>query len=181
MVPVAHRDDRALERENRRDPDPSASGQPQVHVVVLSGFSTLRGVFASHDLYYSGMHTRILAPLVLAGALALAACGGGDGDSSSSGTTLPADLTVTAIDGLAWDSTSYTATAGEVTIAVVNDSTLPHNLHIVDPSGTQLPEIFDIPAKGNVVSDTVTLAAGEYTLICTIPGHANMKATLTVS
>lgn len=126
------------------------------------------------------MHTRFLAPLVLVGALALSACGGGD-DSSSSGTTLPADLTVTAIDGLAWDASDYTATAGDVTIAVVNDSTLPHNLHIVDPSGTQLPDVFDIPSKGDVASDTVTLAAGSYTLICTIPGHANMKATLTVS
>lgn len=127
------------------------------------------------------MHTRFLAPLVLVGALALAACGGGDDSSSSSGTTLPADLTVTAIDGLSWDSASYTATAGEVTIAVVNDSSQPHNLHIVDSTGTQLPEVFDIPSKGQVASDTVTLTAGEYTLICTIPGHANMKATLTVS
>jgi plastocyanin len=126
------------------------------------------------------MQTRFLAPLALVGALALAACGGG-GDSSSSGTTLPADLTVRAIDGIAWDAAEYTATAGEVTISVTNASSLPHNLHIVDPSGVQLPEIWDIPAKGDVANDTVTLAAGTYTLICTIPGHANMKATLVVS
>lgn len=126
------------------------------------------------------MQTRFLAPLALVGALALAACGGGDGGSST-GTTLPADLTVRAIDGILWDSPEYTATAGEITISVVNDSTLPHNLHIVDPGGVQLPEIWDIPARGDIVNDTVTLAAGTYTLICTIPGHANMKSTLVVS
>jgi plastocyanin len=125
------------------------------------------------------MQIRFLAPLALVGALALAACGGGD--SSSPGTTVAADLTVRAVDGILWDSPEYTATAGEITISVVNASTLPHNLHIVDPSGVQLPQIWDIPAKGDVANDTVTLAAGTYTLICTIPGHANMKSTLVVS
>jgi plastocyanin len=121
-----------------------------------------------------------LAPAALAVSVAvLASCGGSD--SGSTGTTVPADLTVTAIDGIAWDSADYTATAGEVTVAVVNDSSLPHNLHIVDAEGTQLPDVFDIPTKGDVDSDTITLAAGTYTLICTIPGHANMKSTLTVN
>ncbi len=121
-----------------------------------------------------------LAPVVVAVSAILASCGGGS-DSGSTGTTVPADVTVTAIDGIAWDAKDYTATAGEITIAAVNQSSLPHNLHIVDPSGTQLPEVFDIPSRGDAVSDTVTLTAGTYTLICTIPGHANMKSTLTVS
>ncbi|MFN8022846.1 MAG: plastocyanin/azurin family copper-binding protein [Acidimicrobiales bacterium] len=126
------------------------------------------------------MKTRAFASALLVGSLALAACGGGS-DSSSSGTTVPADVTVKALDGLRWDATEYSATAGEVTIAVKNDSTLPHNLHIVAADGTQLPEVFDIPSKGTEVDDTVTLTAGTYTLICTIAGHASMKATLTVS
>ncbi len=126
------------------------------------------------------MRTRALSALAVAGVFALAACGGG-GDGDSTATTVPADLTVTAVEGLAWDAAEYTASAGEVTIAVVNNSSQPHNLHIVDPGGVQLPEIWDIPSKGNVASDTVTLAAGTYTLICTIPGHGNMKSTLVVS
>lgn len=126
------------------------------------------------------MRTRALSALAVAGVFALAACGGG-GDDGSTATTVPADLTVTAVEGLAWDATEYTASAGEVTIAVVNNSSQPHNLHIVDPGGVQLPEIWDIPSKGNVASDTVTLAAGTYTLICTIPGHGNMKSALVVS
>ena len=126
------------------------------------------------------MRTRAFAPLLAAGALALAACGGG---SSASDPTVPtdADLTITGIDGLKWDATEYTATAGEVTIAVVNSSSQPHNLHIVDATGVQLSKIWDIPSRGTIDVDTVTLQAGTYTLICTIPGHNNMKALLTVS
>jgi uncharacterized cupredoxin-like copper-binding protein len=41
--------------------------------------------------------------------------------------------------------------------------------------------VWDIPSRNDAVTDTVTLSAGTYTLICTIPGHANMKSTLTVS
>jgi len=125
------------------------------------------------------MRTRALAPLLVVGALALAACGGGD---SASEATVPADadLTIIAVEGLAWDASTYTASAGELTIAVVNNSSQPHNLHIVDASGVQLPDIWDIPSMGTIDTDTVTLSAGTYTLICTIPGHGNMKAELTV-
>lgn len=126
------------------------------------------------------MTLRFLAPLVLAGALGLAACGGGSG---SSGDTIPADadVVVKAIEGIKWDQPSYSAKAGEVTIAAENVSSLPHNLYIVAADGTQLPNVIDLPNRGRVGTMTVTLAAGEYTLICTIPGHNNMKATLTVS
>ncbi len=126
------------------------------------------------------MRTRALAFFAVVGAVALAACGGSS-DEGSTGTTVPADVTVIAVDGIAWDAEDYTATAGDVAIAVINQSSLPHNLHIVDPSGTQLPTVWDIPSRNDSVTDTVTLDAGAYTLICTIPGHANMKATLTVS
>lgn len=126
------------------------------------------------------MTPRSLAPLLLAGALGLAACGGG---SSSSGDTIPADadVVVKAIEGIKWDQSSYSAKAGEVKIAAENISSLPHNLHIVAPDGTELPQVIDIPGRGEVKTETVTLAAGEYILICTIPGHGNMKATLEVS
>jgi plastocyanin len=125
------------------------------------------------------MRTRALTPLLVAGALALAACGGG-GSASEATVPADADLTVTAIEGLAWDASTYSAPAGEVTIAVVNNSSQPHNLYIVDSSGVQLPDVWNIPSRGTIAVDTVTLEAGTYTLICTIPGHGNMKAELTV-
>ena len=126
------------------------------------------------------MTIRAFAPLVLAGALGLAACGGG---SSSSGDTIPADadVVVKAVEGIKWAQSSYTAAAGDVLIAAENVSSLPHNLHIVDANGTQLPNVLDLPNRGQVKTESVKLTAGEYTLICTVPGHANMKPTLTVS
>jgi plastocyanin len=125
------------------------------------------------------MQIRLLAPVLLASGLGLAACGGG---SSSSDATVPADadLVVTAVDGLKWDQSSYTATAGDVLVAATNDSGQPHNLHISDDSNTQLPTVLDLPSRGTVATGTFTLAAGTYTIFCSIPGHANMRATLEV-
>jgi plastocyanin len=112
----------------------------------------------------------------------MSACGGGD-DDSSDGTTPPseADVVVRAVDPLSWDQETYTAAAGDVTIEVENDSSQPHDLRVIDPSGTQLALDLNIPSKGDRESGTLTLTAGDYTLICTIPGHSNMKSTLTVS
>jgi plastocyanin len=127
------------------------------------------------------MKIRPAASALAAAALVLAACGGGD--SGSDGTTAPiaADVVVKAVDPLAWDKSEYTATAGDVVIAAENDSSQPHDLKVIGPDSAQLPLDLQIPSRGDVETGTVALTAGAYTLICTIPGHANMKATLTVS
>ena len=129
------------------------------------------------------MRIRSLAPLLLAGALGvgLTACGGGD-DGGDTADTTPADvdLVVTALDGIRWDAEEYTATAGENVVLLDNVSSLQHNLYFVGEDGTELPDSLDAGAKSETTS-TVDLPAGTYTLICKIPGHGNMKATLTVS
>lgn len=121
-----------------------------------------------------------MAPLLAASLLGLAACGGGGSDAES---TVPADvdLTVVALDGIRWEQTEYTAGAGTVTVALQNNSSLPHNLRVIAADGTANPVVLDAPSRGTVVTNDIELTAGTYTLICTIPGHANMKATLTVS
>ena len=68
-----------------------------------------------------------------------------------------------------------------MTIAAQNDSSQPHNLRMLDSSNTEMGVALDIPSRGDVQTETVTLTAGSYTLICTIPGHTNMKSTLTVT
>jgi azurin len=37
-----------------------------------------------------------------------------------------------------------------------------------------------VARKGSIDSGTVTLDAGTYQVICDVPGHGNMRATLTV-
>lgn len=127
------------------------------------------------------MRIRLVAPLLAAGALALTACGGGGSGSDTTSAPVDADVVVRAVDPLAWDAATYTATAGEVTIAAQNDSSQPHNLRMLDSSNTEMGVALDIPSRGDVQTETVTLTAGSYTLICTIPGHTNMKSTLTVT
>lgn len=125
------------------------------------------------------MRLRLLPSALVASVLALAACGGGGGSTDA---TVPADadVVVRAVEGVKWDADQYSAAAGQVSIAVRNDSSLPHNLHVIDASGTDLGFKLDIPSRGDVASARLSLPAGTYTLICTIPGHAGMKATLTV-
>ena len=125
------------------------------------------------------MRIRFATPVVVAATLALAACGGGSGSDSS--TPSDADVVVKAVEGILWEKDAYTATAGEVTIEAVNNSSAPHNLHLLDSANVDLGIKLDIPVKGRTDSGTITLKAGTYTIICTIPGHSAMKATLTLS
>ena len=115
-------------------------------------------------------------------AISLLGCSSSSSASNTSA-TIPADATVvTAIDGIAWDAKSYVATAvdGKVTIVAKNDSTLPHNLHLVDADSVDIGLSLDVNKRGDVDTASVRLAPGTYQVICTIAGHGNMKATLTV-
>lgn len=123
---------------------------------------------------------RKLVIFALASGMALAACGGG---SSAPADTLPAGvgLTVTAVPSIRWDATDYTATAGEVLVGLVNEDSVRHTL-IIAKDGTKIPDFkLETGKKGAVDSGTITLEAGSYTLLCDVPGHQNMKATLNVS
>ena len=131
----------------------------------------------------------LLVFAVLALAIGGAACGGDDDDEAADEpaaeettthdeTTEEGDhLTLTADPGgaFSFDQTELTAAAGEITIELVNDSGVPHNVEI----------------EGDGVSDTITegstelmasLEAGEYVFFCNIPGHreGGMEGTLTV-
>ena len=128
----------------------------------------------------------------LALALGAAACGGDDDDDTSGepaagdtttheeGTGGGTHLTLTADPGgaLSFDQTELTAPAGEVTIELVNDSGVPHNVEI---EGNGVEEVSDTISEGSTEL-TVTLEPGEYEFYCAIPGHreGGMEGTLTV-
>ncbi len=119
--------------------------------------------------------------LAAAGLLALAGCGG----SSESAGTAPTgvDVEVRALNGIAWNAKSYTATAtdGKITIFAANDSSLPHNLHVLDKDGNDVAKAIDLPSAGSSGTEDVEITPGEYRIVCQIPGHTNMDSTLTVS
>ena len=90
---------------------------------------------------------------------------------------------ITAIEGIAWDAKTYTATSvdGKVTLTLKNKSSLPHNLHLLDANNVDVGLALDVKGNGDTHTLPYTLPPGTYQVICTIAGHGNMKATLTVT
>lgn len=122
-------------------------------------------------------------------AVGLAACGGGDSDEGAAG---GASITVSADNDFAFDQTAWSVPAGDVTVDFTNDGQLQHSFAVV-PAG-QTVETLDaydtatsllfIEVDGESSgSDTATLDASTYQVICTIPGHleAGMLGELTVT
>jgi plastocyanin len=70
---------------------------------------------------------------------------------------------------------------GEIAFAVRNQGAIEHNLALVVRGGKTVPLIATI-APGQTATVTVSLAAGDYTIYCSLPGHreAGMAATLRV-
>ena len=121
---------------------------------------------------------RIVLASVAVSLMALTGC------SSSNATpeTIPAtvDLEVRAISGLRFDKTLYEATAGDIEIAYINDDTIRHTL-IVLQDDTKVGTLeLAVNKRGDLDIGTINLPAGNYSVFCTVPGHQNMKADLTV-
>lgn len=100
----------------------------------------------------------------------------GGGEAAGEGSTLQLAAEETEI---AYDTTSLTAQAGEVTIEFDNPSSIPHDVAILK-DGEEI-------AKTEIISEaeesvSAELEPGTYTFLCTVPGHAEagMEGTLTV-
>jgi plastocyanin len=139
------------------------------------------------------MTRRLLLLLLttLALVVAVAACGGDDDDE---GSEEPAAEETTGDTGggggstimlaadpggaLSFDQTELTAAAGEVTIELMNDSGIPHNVEV---EGNGVEEVSETITEGST-SLTLNLEPGEYEFYCAVPGHreGGMEGTLTV-
>ena len=140
------------------------------------------------------MTRRFLLVLLTALALvvAVAACGGDDDDEGSEEPAAEATTEDTGGGGggetlmlaadpggaLAFDQTELTAAAGEVTIELMNESGIPHNVEV---EGNGVEEVSETISEGST-SLTLTLEPGEYEFYCAVPGHreGGMEGTLTV-
>ncbi len=117
-------------------------------------------------------------PLIAAIGL-LASCGGG---SSAPAETLPAGaFVIKAVPSLRFDAKEYgPVKAGEVVIGYSNSDSVRHTLILAKDNIKVANFKLVVAQKGTVDSASVTLEPGVYTVLCDVPGHSNMKATLTV-
>lgn len=137
----------------------------------------------------------VLIAVVLTIPLTLAACGGDDDDetTAASDTTTTEDTTSAEATGgggggetvdiseveFAIEPKEVTTKAGEVTFAVSNDGSAPHNLEV---EGNGIEEVSETIDGGQKTDLTVNLEPGEYEMYCAIPGHREqgMEGTVTV-
>jgi mono/diheme cytochrome c family protein len=80
---------------------------------------------------------------------------------------------------LAFSAGKATATAGPLELVMMNPSSLQHDIAV---QGNGVNQKGPVVGKGGTSTVKVTLKAGTYTFLCTVPGHAagGMKGTLTV-
>lgn len=80
---------------------------------------------------------------------------------------------------LAYDTTELTGKAGKVTIDFENPSAIEHDVAIEKDGEEIAASELITEGKTSVSAD---LAAGDYTFLCTVPGHAEagMEGTLTI-
>jgi len=121
---------------------------------------------------------KTLTAAALVAVALLAACGGG-----SSGSSQPAGSHAVTMTEFKFDPSTMSVPAGSVTFWLVNSGSTAHDMSIKDSSGKTIATS-ELVSSGDSKAFTVSnLAAGNYTFICTQPGHeaSGMKGTLTVT
>jgi plastocyanin len=117
---------------------------------------------------------RSLAPAALL--VALTACGGGGSSTEIATEPVAAEdgtVTIVGTDRLRWSADRITTEPGELTIELVCEDAVNHNL-VIDG------EEVAVCTPGNRGTATVTLEPGEHEFVCTVPGHQrSMRGTIT--
>jgi plastocyanin len=124
-------------------------------------------VFVRRFIIRSGAATTALALGVV-----LASCGGGTEDA------LPeADIVVVGTDRLTWEPDRITVQPGTSSVALVCEGGANHNL-VIEETGEEVVAC----TPGRTAIGEVTLEPGNYTYVCTVPGHeATMRGALAVA
>jgi plastocyanin len=112
------------------------------------------------------------AAVAAVAAVVLAGCGGGSSDG------LPdADIALLGTDRLTWEPSSVRVEPGTLSVAIVCERGANHNL-VIEETGEEIAAC----APGQTAFGEVTLEPGNYTMVCTVPGHeVTMRAALAVA
>ena len=125
------------------------------------------------------MRTRTLIPIFL---LALVACSAPPADSVTPASETTADALAVSLMDFMIDPSELEATGPTVTIEVTSRGPTPHNLTVRDAEGEVVMATADLSSGG---SETISaeLEPGDYTILCSLAGHASlgMSGTLTVT
>jgi plastocyanin len=100
-------------------------------------------------------------------------------ESSDSGQKLA--LSADPNGDLKYTTDKLNANAGNITIALTNESSVPHDVAVEDSSGSEIGKSDEV-TQANTDLALQDVDAGSYTFFCTLPGHkaAGMEGTLTV-
>ena len=138
----------------------------------------------------TSIRSRVAFALIAVFALVLAGCGGSDdgGGDASAATEIEIRM-----DSFFFDPANTSVVAGtDIDLTVLNlDSSLEHNWVVINP-GSEITNESDFDesdvlyqtsevAPNASATGSFNVAAGEYQVICTVPGHfsAGMEGTLT--
>jgi plastocyanin len=117
---------------------------------------------------------RAARAIALASVVALftTACSGGGDDA------LPeADIAMVGTDRLTWEPDRIMVEPGTSSVALVCEGGANHNL-VIEETGEEVAAC----APGRTAFGEVTLEPGNYTVVCTVPGHeVTMRAALAVA
>ena len=116
--------------------------------------------------------------ITLVAALLLTGCTGGGRADAPPPITTDQRVEMVARDNL-FGPTEVRTKAGPTAFVLRNEGYVAHNLQVRDAAGKKLAES-PLVTRGKSTHVQVDLPPGAYQLICTVPGHADMKASLTV-
>jgi plastocyanin len=103
-----------------------------------------------------------------------AACAGGSDAAEPASPPDGVDLLVVGRD-IFFTEDAYRVAGGDITVRFENEGNITHDVRIRDNDDLDLNA-----GAGDSEEGTVTLSPGAYEIYCSIAGHENMKAPLTV-
>ena len=92
-------------------------------------------------------------------------------DSSNSGTRGVTEINAV-LREWAIDMDQAEISAGTVTFVVTNEGRMDHNLTVLDSNGAKVGGTPNFRGSDGAQTFVVTLAPGTYTIVCSLPGHA---------